>query len=138
MEGPVPPHVRAFLREHIKSHEELEILLLVYRQLDRDCTANAVAAELGMNPTIAREALESLCRENLLRSRASGSSVFFDMREQPIGIRNLVKDVADVFQQHRFDIVALLATHAIERVRTRALKVFSDSFLIGRNKDRNG
>jgi hypothetical protein len=136
MEQSVDPEVRAFLRDHIESHEELQVLLLAHRDSDRDWTANSVAAELGITATLAKEALEALCREKLLRAHTTGPSSF--VASQVPETKLLVEKLAQAYQELRFDIAAILATNAIERLRTRALKTFSDSFIIGRKKDRNG
>jgi hypothetical protein len=137
MEVSVAPGVRAFLRDYIESHEELEILLLVHRRGDRDWDSSAVAAELGISLALAREALESLCRAELLRAHRSGPSVSFMASSVPETL-DLIEKLAEAYQEHRFDIAAILATHAIERLRTRALRTFSESFIIGRKKDRHG
>jgi hypothetical protein len=138
MEGLLAPEVSAFLRDHIESHEELEILLLIHRQLDREWTVAAVATELGMAPALATEAAESLRRKNLLSATGTEPGVSFTASQQSSETTDSLRRLIEAYQQHRFEIVALLGTHAIDRLRTRALKTFSDSFVIGRKKDQNG
>jgi hypothetical protein len=45
-----------------------------------------------------------------------------------------VKDLAEAYGARRLEVMRALSKNAVERVRTSAIRMFADAFLIGRKK----
>jgi hypothetical protein len=66
----------AFLRESIRSVDELETILLLHRDSSRWWNAEQIADVLGMKPAITARALEALAGRNLLDVRVGESLAY--------------------------------------------------------------
>ncbi len=73
----VPTVAAAFIADHIRSPEELQLLLTAMHADDRWWDAPAVAHELGISPAKARRALDHLASQ---RNRC------FDIRDRPADV----------------------------------------------------
>jgi DNA-binding transcriptional ArsR family regulator len=126
--------VRALLRDHIGSFEQLEVLLLLHREADRAWPPDAVAAELSIASPAAQEALESLQRANLLAAAREGESVLFRYALAGARLEAAVQGLARAYHESPVEVVKLMSANTIERVRTSALRTFADAFLLGKKK----
>jgi hypothetical protein len=122
----LPAAVVYFVRDQIDNLEQLDVLTLIMKSPERWWDAAEVAAFLGLNPAIARAALERLASNNLL---AITITTDVHYRFQP-GTASL-RDAADVFagawRDHRGEVLGLVT----DRQR-RAMRDFSDAFRIRR------
>jgi hypothetical protein len=134
----VPKDVRDFLREHIESYEHLEILLLFQAHPEKSWSSNSVAAELHVPGTIAEEALRFLCREALLGVEVGARAIRFKYAPRSPELAAQVKGLLRAYSEQRIEIMTLMTANAVERLRTSALRKFSDSFLLGRKKNDDG
>jgi hypothetical protein len=66
----------AFLRESIRSVDELDTILLLHRDASRWWNAEQIAEALAMNAAVASRALEALAGRNLLDVRVGGSLAY--------------------------------------------------------------
>lgn len=126
--------VGAFLRERVESFEQLEILLLLHRDQNESWTAANVAAELRLSQGLAGDALDHLCRGNLLDVRVGKDSLVFRYAAGTPELVAAVDRLARAYRERRIDVLRLLSTQAVDRVRTSAIRLFADAFLIGGSK----
>lgn len=124
----------AFLRERVESFEQLEILLLLHREQNESWTDATVAAELRLAQGLAADALDHLCRGNLLDVRVGKESLLFRYAAGTPDLMVAVDHLARAYRERRIDVLRLLSTQAVERVRTSAIRLFADAFLIGGSK----
>jgi hypothetical protein len=128
----LPADVRVFLREHIETYEQLELLLQLRRQPVETWSAQALA-ELGSYPLdLVEEALEGLARAGTV-ARASAGQVRYapsDAAQQAA-----IDALASAYQQNPLAVIKLMSANSIERVRTAAILTFAEAFVIGRKKD---
>jgi hypothetical protein len=134
----VPKGVRDFLREHVESYEHIEILLLCQAHPEKSWSSNSVAAELRVPVTIAEEALRFLCREALLSVEVGTRTLRFKYAPRSPELAEQVTGLLRAYSEQRVEIMTLMTTNAVERLRTSALRKFSDSFLLGRKKKDDG
>jgi hypothetical protein len=134
----VSAEVRTLLRDHVESYEQLETLLLLHRDHGQALPAESVASTLNLPVALAAEALEHLHRCNLLDSRVAAGTRSFSFKKGNASVEATVADLAHVYDVNRLAIINLMSANAIERVRTKAARVFADAFILGRRKDEDG
>lgn len=123
MAAELSPALVAFVRQHINSIETLEVLLLLYRQPDRAWSADAVAAELRIQPRSAAVRLAALEKAGLLSIEVEAGRRFNGAAEA----RPRVVELDGAYQTHRVRIIELIFSKPADNMR-----VFADAFVIGR------
>ncbi len=132
----VPENVRAFLREHVESYEQLEVLLFLRAQSGQMWSAAAVAAELHIADDLAASALDELSRRRLVEVSGQQRHARYRLGSDD-KLRQLVDLVARAYADNHLDIVRLMSANAIERMHATVARAFADAFLIGR-KSKDG
>ncbi len=69
--NPFPPPIRQFVRQHIPSLHQLEILLCVYESPLRAWEAETIATRLYLPPELVDERLADLVERGLIQGDAS-------------------------------------------------------------------
>ncbi len=125
--------VKALLRDHIESFEQLEILLLLHRRRGDTWTPDSVARALSMNmdPDDAATALEDLCRSSLVDVRVDGAGRSYRYRQGAPNLEATIHALSEGYEEHRLEVIKLMNKNAIERVRTSAMRTFADAFFVG-------
>jgi hypothetical protein len=131
-DGDLPPDVQLFLHDQIDSLEQLECLLLLYRRREDIWSAPDVSRELQLSEPVAEEALRALCERGLLAI----ASVPEQFRYAPssAGVAELVERIAAVHAEQRAALMRLLTANAIQRLRARALGMFSGALVSGKRE----
>jgi len=132
----LPSEIQEFLRTTIQSLEQLEVLIAIQRQPKKAWTPEDVAAVVGLPVGIMEESLDGLIAAGLARhlSSASGSPTYcYEPRTPSMG--RAVAGLARAYASNRLDIMRLMSTLAIERVRSEAANLFADAFIIQRKKE---
>jgi hypothetical protein len=133
-ESEIPAAVRMLLLERIHSYEQLESLLYLHGRRGEPCPAEVVAAALRIAADATVQALEELvANELVVAHRASGT--VFRYSAATAALDASVAELARAYADQRLGVMKLMSAYAIERLRTGAIRAFSDSFLIGRKKD---
>lgn len=114
-----PEDVEPFVRGHVRSIEELEALLLLYRSRTRWWTAEEVGEALHLAPSAARPALERLCGA-FLEVRIE-SEVRFRFATLNADRERLTAGLAQAYHQDRSSVLQMLG-------RPRAARDFADAF----------
>ena len=91
--------------------------------------AHDLAAEIGVREDIAREALEGLVRAGVLNKHESGWSLHRRGRwsEQLV-------ELVRIAESDRMLLLKFLTARAMDRVRTEAVRVFADAFILNPKK----
>ena len=131
----IPDDVQALLRERIRSFEELETLLLVRSQRGETWEVDAVEEKLHISSSIAEEALEQLCARGLVTRRTVGLRKLYQYGGSDPTLEAVVERFARAYQENRIEVMRLMTSNAVERLRGSAIKTFADAFLVGRKKD---
>jgi hypothetical protein len=121
---PVTAGVRAFIRNHIRSLEQLEILLLLLKDGTRWWSAEAAAQELGTTPNSAAARLEEMASRNLLDVRIS-EQLFFRYAPASPALDAAVRDTARAYEEKPMAVTAAIYSQPADEIRA-----FADAFRI--------
>jgi predicted ArsR family transcriptional regulator len=126
---PVPSTVSAFLADHIRSLEELQLLIVMVQAPDRWWDATTAARELGIDPPAARRGLDALAKRNLLDIRITGD-VRYQFGPGTDDLRAAARATEDAYRTNPLAVVQLVA-----QTGKRGLRDFADAFRIRRDDD---
>jgi DNA-binding transcriptional MocR family regulator len=131
----VPSDVKTLLTDHIESHEQLEALLLLRNHRDGMLDAQRVALELGVSESMAEEALRHLSSQRLLSTVTGPKKARFRYNPETPELDRAIERLDAAHVHQTLEIVKLMTSNAIERLRSRALATFADGFA---SKSRRG
>ena len=123
--------IKKFISDHIHSIEQLEILLLLHSQPDREFTAAATAQELRIEPDSAAERLAALSGQQMLAVRAAGGAAEPAYRFAPANahLHSLVQQLAEAYRQYRVRVITAIFSKPVDKVRS-----FADAFKLRRDE----
>lgn len=127
----VPADVVDLLRTSVTSYEGLEALLLV-RRAGGTVSADDAAGALGLRRDIVASALHGLAEAGLVEEASVAGETRWG--NVPEALHGVVDRLAVAYRDHRLEMVVIMNHHAVERLRSGALRAFADAFLI-RRKD---
>lgn len=130
----LPEEVQEFLRDRVRSFEDLETLLLLRNHPGETWSAERVASKLNISSAAAQESLDQLGRQNLLDVMVGGQSFLFAYNPGNPALRESVDRLVRAYTENRIEVMKVMSSDAVERVRG-SVKAFADAFLLGRKKD---
>jgi hypothetical protein len=118
--GPLSPALRAFLHEYIKSVEQAEILLLLFRTSPREWNAVRVGRELRVDAVSAARRLSDLQLAGLLSARSEDDTLqyWYEGALDP-----LVRELATEFGERPTTVISAIYAPPPDDVRA-----FADAF----------
>lgn len=134
----LPEEVQRFLREHIESFEQLEIVLLLRSRPDQAMNSTAISAELRLPEAIVDETLDTLSERELVARAPGADGPLFNYSPETPALAELVSAVAQLNQDRQLDVMRLMTANSIDRLRAKALSTFADAFLLRRGKGKDG
>jgi hypothetical protein len=115
----------------VRSIEEFEILVYLARNRDRYCSAEGIAAEIGLPARLVAPGLEALASRSLLAVRIAGA-VLYKLDPTPVERSACVEEVLAAGRRNRAAVMkAILATAS-------AAQDFADAFRVDRKHDSDG
>lgn len=126
--------IRAFLRDYIDSFESLEILLLLRRERTA-CTADELCRRLETRTPMIDDALVSLVRARLINADQSVLTLYTYADKDPARDA-IVGSLERIYRDEPIQIMQLMSTNAIERLRTSTIRAFADAFVVRKDKGR--
>jgi hypothetical protein len=124
----LPDDVKKFIADHINSVEQLEVLLLLHGQPQREWSAEAVSQELRIDPASAAERLVDLQARGLL-AVSEASDPLYRYQPQNSNLEYTVNDLAKSYQEYRVTVISLIFSKPIDKIRT-----FADAFKFRKDK----
>lgn len=113
--------IKAFIADHIRSVEQLEILLLLQRNPGREWSAADVSRELYVSPESTATRLTDFHARGFLTLRQSPEPLY---RYQPKGsLDRLARDLATEYELRRVRVINQIFSNPVDQVRT-----FADAF----------
>ena len=129
------PTLGRFLRDYVSGYEELEALLVLANEPERDWSVSAIADSLNLPTDITRVALERLVSVGgLIEAAQSASRKTFKFSPERAELRERVGELARAYREQRMDVVQAMTTNAVERARSTAARYLADAFLFERRK----
>ena len=120
----VPPETAEFVARHLRSLEDLQVLMTCIEARDRWWDAAAVARELGISATSARHTLDHLARGNLLDIRITGD-VRYQYNPGTAELNAAALACAAAYRTNPVPLVQMVAGSA-----RRSVRDFADAFRI--------
>lgn len=134
-----PTEVELLLREDVETYEQLEALLALVSRSERPHTAAELAAAAGLDEESAAEALAHLRLRGLAIAEKSAEGVErYRFAAGSTGRDAAARALARIYAERPAEVARRMAANAIERLRTQALRTFSDAFLFRRSKQDDG
>ena len=128
----ISAELRGFLTDHVRTYEQLEILLLMATDADRSWTARSMSEALKIPYDLAVESLQALAEKSVLQASPTSEIVF---RISSAEAQRHIRSLAEVYSENRLPVMQLLNENALRRMRTDAVRAFSSAFLIRGKKD---
>jgi hypothetical protein len=129
-ESRLPPGVESFLRDHIETLEQVELLDLLMKDADKWWDARTVAQLIGISPDAAQGELERLASRNLL-AIAISNHVRYRFQPGTATLRQATDELAAALRSHGMDVYRFVVG-----TTRRAVRDFSDAFRIRRDEPR--
>lgn len=129
----IPADVRQLLREHLTGFERLEIALLLRAHPHEDWDVAALTRQTGIAAELALEALQGLKAAGLIATPAGNALSFRYGPANPARAAAMDR-LARVYREQRAAVMSLMSVQAIERIRSRSIRAFADSFVFTRKK----
>ena len=127
----IPEPTQRFLFEQIHSFEELEVAVLLNRNSAQRWTAQSIATELKITVNLVDDALKALRNRGIVEVLTEGGTPFHAASKD---YKAQLSELVAIYESHRLEIVMLMSTNAIERVRTGAIRTFADCFFVGKKR----
>ena len=132
----IPEDVRAFLSLYIESYEQLEILLLLRREPSL-WTGQRLCSRLNVSLSLVQAAVSALYAKGLVQPLSGPSEEHYKAQSRAEPLDETMERLASVYADWPIEIIRLMSTNAIERVRTAALRTFVDAFVLRKHKDKD-
>jgi predicted transcriptional regulator len=130
----LPADVERFLFEELEDYEQLEALLYLHHDPARSASAREIAGALALAVDATLEALEHLRRRGLVVLEAGGGEPRYSYRREEVE-GDTIRALARFYQERRVEVMKRMTANAIARVRSAAIRTFSDAFVLRRKRD---
>lgn len=129
------PALARFLSDYVSGYEELETLLTLAAEPERDWSVAAIANSLNVPMDSTGVALERLLAVGgLIETIHSGGRKTFRFAPSRAELRERVAELAHAYREQRMDVVQAMTNNALERARSTAARYLADAFLFERRK----
>lgn len=126
--------LRSFLFDRLRGFEELEALLFLARNENRDFSTDDLTRELKAHAESMHDALQALEAASLLEVTERSGVPRYRFAPGDEATRAFVECLASAHAERRFDVIQMLSANALERVRGAAMRRLADAFRIERHK----
>jgi hypothetical protein len=124
-----------FLAENVESLDELVCLVRLRGDVHRSWEVAALASSVGIPEGSVLEAVDGLCRRGFAERVASGGGLGFRYAQPSVALDEQVVALAAAYERSPIEVLKVISAHAIDRVRTGAMRAFSDAFLLRKKRD---
>ena len=121
-----PPELKQFIEHHIESVPQLEALLLLRREPQRQWEAAEIAKALYIPEDVASSLLAEFGRRGFA-VLAPPTTVRYTYRTRDEESDRLIDQLASVYQERRVAVISLIYSKPLHKVQT-----FADAFRFGK------
>ncbi|MBA3533298.1 MAG: hypothetical protein H0T73_15365 [Ardenticatenales bacterium] len=125
----IPELIKSFIATHIQSVEQLEILLLLTENAERDWSAAEVSNSLVIHLESAFVRLKELSGKGLLVSTPEPDPRYRFQPSTP-EVAKLLHDLADVYKRRRVSVITLIFSKPLDNIRS-----FADAFKLRKDEE---
>ena len=123
----IPPDVQAFIREHLSSVAQLELLLLLHGNPGRPFTTESAAEALRIDPAWAGAEIDGLRKRGLFAEVDRGTFCYEPVTDQ---LGQTIDRLASAFSTHRVSVITLIFSTPSDNVGS-----FADAFKLRSDDD---
>lgn len=123
----IPPEVQAFIREHLSSVAQLEILLLLHSNQPEPFTIDGVAEALRIDPTWAASEIQGLRARGLFQEVGQQTFCYAPATAR---LEQTVDGLAKAFSTHRVSVITMIFSTPSDKVGG-----FADAFKLRSDDD---
>jgi hypothetical protein len=128
--------LRQFLMVHVHSFEDLEVLLLARKRPGQKIDAKEAARTLNIELELTVGALTKLVAAGLLTESLGNPSRYEYSAEGLFAER--VDELVRAYDEQRIAVITTIASNAIVRVKSSAIKTFAEAFLLRKDRKKDG
>ncbi len=128
--GELPEWTRQFLREHVSSIEQLEILLHLYEKWPQSETSSEVAQAVYLSPDSVRGRLNAFAEKGLV-VRSGPEPWHYSLASKESGYGRQIGELAQLYKERRVSIINEIFSNPIAAIQT-----FADAFIIGKKPNK--
>jgi Arc/MetJ-type ribon-helix-helix transcriptional regulator len=136
-EAQLPSSVREFLREQVRTYEELEVLVALHARPETWIERRVLLGELASAPDAVEAALEHWVQCRLVEERARPTPAVRYAPQHPL-LATRVNELAEAYRSTPLAVMRELTQNALGRLRGQALRTFSDAFLLRPKRSKDG
>lgn len=125
MRGGVPEEIYQFALRYLDSVEQLEILLLLFRNAEKDWSIDDVSREIRTSKTSTENRLGSLLLSGLVASRGEGESLTYRYMPASAELHHAVTAIEQEYKIRRIRIIDAIYAPPAEKMMN-----FVDAFKI--------
>jgi hypothetical protein len=114
--------VQEFLRTHVESYEELELLLQLRARGDRWCSFEELGAPRARALQSAEETLSRLYQQGLIELAPGAGPAAYRYKPRDPALESLVDSLALAYRDNPLGVMKLMTSNAVERVRNEAAR----------------
>lgn len=122
----IPREVKDFLSKNITSIEQLEILLLVFRNTAKTWQLAEIAQTLGIQLDATENCLQKLSERGLVQKQASLMQYQATANDE---LYRRITDVAKTYSERRITMINFIFSRHLDRIRA-----FADSFKLKKDE----
>ena len=120
----LPEPVKQFIREHISSVEQLEILLYLHRIAPQKASAEEIAQSLYLSAESVASRLE-VFRDHGLLSATVGPTLYFALHPSAPKIMEGVAELIRCYRERRVSVINFIFSNPIATIQS-----FADAFIV--------
>lgn len=124
--------LQSFLFHHVESYEELELVVFLRRQRERDWTTECIASELGLPRGACLSALDRLTQRGLVEAGSLAGT--FRCAPSSLEVAARLAQLDELYRSQRLTLVMLMSVNAIERLRVATMHHFVDTLRLRDHK----
>ncbi len=128
--------LRQFLMVHVHSFEDLEVLLLARRRRGQKFDANDAARTLNIEHELTVGALAKFVAAGLL-TESLGNQPLYEYSAEGL-LADRVDELVRAHDEQRIAVITTIASNAIVRVKSSAIKTFAEAFLLRKDRKKDG
>lgn len=128
-----PPSLglRRLLEGKLDTFEKLELVIVLRECPDQTCTLGELARQLQVGPDVLRRVVAEVVRTGLV-AHAENDQLRLAAGEADLA---LIAEGAERYRKDRHEVIALLSSVALDRIRSMAARSFADAFTIRKKKE---
>ena len=123
----VSPEVRRFIQDTISSVEQLEVLLFMMSNADKDWSAAQVSDRVRLQPESVEARLRELADADILVKRLGQEATYCYAPKSSAVAEELGASLSKAYQEGRDTVIQLIYTRPMDNIR-----IFADAFRIKR------